>query len=263
MASTLFAMKLGTPKSASQGTAYYLAGIRVDEYHISEKMIAAAAGYYGTHCKYYGRGAEALGLTPGSRVKAKEMTRLFQLRNPHDGSRLPNNGGRKTDRTVYDLNIAFEKELSLILAMEDEEGRRELMAFADEACHAGVDYWEKYACVVSRGTDSLNKFSGSGFIAMEVDHTTARPVGGRPPAPHLHRHFVLINASEHDDKYTALDSNYLYNLQMVAGAIAMQRMHELIAKRYGVTWERIARGHHGIVGFDDALRRVSSPLRQF
>jgi conjugative relaxase-like TrwC/TraI family protein len=233
--------------------------MQIQEFRISEEMISAMTSYYGPNCRYWGKGAEALGLMPGSVVETKELTRLFQLLNPHDRSRLPTNGGRKTDRTAFDLTISFEKEISVLAALEESDGQREIMAMLDEACHAGVSYFEEQACVISRGTDSLRKYSGSGFIAVETDHTTARPVGGNPAMPHLHRHFVMINASAYEEKYSALDSNHLYNLQMVAGAIATQRMQELIAERYGVTWERVGRGHHRIVGFDDDLRTKLSP----
>jgi conjugative relaxase-like TrwC/TraI family protein len=258
MASSLHALICDNTKSASRAAAYYTAGLRVQEVTLSAEVVSAMVGYYvegGSSAKYYGRSAEKLGLSPGSSVKPVEMTRLLQLLDPHDRSRLPNNGGRKAKISALDLTFSFEKEVSTMWLLADAAGRREIEAMVDESVHAGVDFYQDQACVVTRGADGIVKKTASGFIAIETDHTTARPVDGNPPMPSLHRHFLMINAAEHEGKYTALDSRRLYNLQMVAGAIAGQRMRELMADRFDVSWEREKKGVHRIAGFDNNLRR--------
>lgn len=258
MASSLHALICDNTKSASRAAAYYTAGLRVQEVALSDEVVSAMVGYYvegGSSAKYFGRSAEKLGLSPGSSVKPVELTRLLQLLDPHDRSRLPNNGGRKAKISALDLTFSFEKDISVMWLLADAAGRREIEAMVDESVHAGVDFYQDQACVVTRGADGIVKKTASGFIAIETLHTTSRPVDGNPPMPSLHRHFLMINAAEHEGKYTALDSRRLYNLQMVAGAIAGQRMRELMADRFDVSWEREKKGVHRIAGFDNNVRR--------
>ena len=258
----------GDESGTAAVAAYYTQTIEARTVEMTMEDFGRVIGYYGaghghddsSAAHWYGGSVERLGLEAGSAVAAKQMRRVLQQLDPTDGGKLENNGGRRATLAALDLTISAEKDLSALWMLGGEEQRAALEEIMNEATREGLAWMEERAAVVRRGKDGLAHRSSSGFLAVEVDHTTARPVDGKA-APHLHRHVVIMNIAEHEGTWTALDATRLFDLQKATGAIIGQRVRELTEERLGLSWERDDAGIFRVDGFDASLRNRLS-LRQ-
>jgi len=266
--------KLGNPNDAGQASAvavYYTRGSEAWLLEASTSMIAAMAGYYtseegelvqgGGASVWFGGGAAKLGLTQGSVCAAKQLRRVLQHLDPESGTKLPNNGGRRPTISALDFTLSVEKDISAIWLLADKATRREIEEMVDQATSEALTFMEREAAVVRLGKDGLAHHNASGFLAMQVDHSSARPVDGHS-APHLHRHYLIMNVAERDGKWSALDAKRLFDLQKVTAAIAGQGLRASIAARFGVAWDKDDKEVFRVAGFDASLRKLLSSRQE-
>lgn len=244
--------------------AYHVAGrgISLDARAIDADELTKMVAYYhaeGLTTTWIGGACAHLGLVEGTAVDPKQLSRLFQQRDPQNGGRL----GRKGRVAAFDMTFGVEKDLSLIYALADADGQARIEAIMNEAVLAAFDYLQREAAVVRRGAGGLAHLQADGgLVGSLTRHVTARPVDG-VAAPHVHYHLVIQNrVLGPDGKWTALDAHRLYELQRAASAIAGQVLHQRTAEEFGITWDGDEKGVFRIAGFDEMLRTQFSTRQQ-
>lgn len=166
-----------------------------------QKNVAAAKAYYTQHLargEYYseqqqvrgmwfGKGAERLGLVPGSPVTQEAFERLCENLHPQTGEQLTVRR-RKVDRRVcHDFTASAPKSVSVMaltlgdtrLIREHEESAREAMRQAE------VEAATRQRKAGSNGT----RLTGE-IVAASFTHSESRALD-----PQLHTHFVVFNAT--------------------------------------------------------------------
>ena len=255
-----------SPDSASgfhATAAYYTRGVAMSTVEVDGDALAAMVGYYhddADGARWFGGAVHHLGLTEGAPATSAQVRRLLQQLHPEDGSRLPNNGGRRASVSAMDFTLSVEKDYSTLWLLADESTRRQLEEILAHAAHEALHFMEENSAVVRVGEDGLAHRSASGFAAVEVGHSTARPVDGLA-APHLHRHLLIMNVAERDGVWTALDAQRLYEHQKVTAAIAGQIVRQRSSELLGISWVADESGVFRVAGFDSLLRQQLS-LRQ-
>jgi conjugative relaxase-like TrwC/TraI family protein len=200
--------------------------------------------------KWWGRGAEALGLS--GVVNQETFARLLAGELP-DGTMLPKRQG-KVHRPGVDLTFSAPKSVSLLAFV----GRDERVFFAHErAVSEALSYLEREAAqarITKDGVTSVVRTSN--LVVARFNHDTSRAQD-----PQLHTHAVVLNATNRGDAWRALSNEALYRNKMVAGAIyRAQLAHEL--RQIGYSLRRThADGRFEVDGFTARQLRAFSKRR--
>src|ERR1039458_6233486 len=176
---------------------YYTRGINARAIEIGIDELSRMAGYYaGEHpshggpvARWYGGSVASLGLVAGAPFDPKHLRRVLQQLDPNTGAKLQNNGGRRASISAMDITFSAEKQLSTLWLLGDAATRIQIEHIMDEASREAIGYLQTHAAMVRRGNGGMVSRSSSGYLALETDHSTARPVRGQV-APHLHRHYL-------------------------------------------------------------------------
>lgn len=156
---------------------------------------------------WLGEGARKLGLV--GRVDQKSFADLIDNINPLTGKKLTQRI-KANRRVAFDITMDVSKSVSIIHALGKDA--RIDSAFA-KAARDSIREMEEYAAARVRDHgQNTDRITGNLIIA-EFKHETARPVGGVPDC-HLHRHFVVINATMDEDsgQWKALENRHLKEL---------------------------------------------------
>src|SRR5450755_2830444 len=123
------------------------------EYYDAQ-VAAGAEDYYAgrgeSPGQWRGRGARAIGLTPGAEVGRSEFLALVRGLNPRDGSVLRSLGARSTV-AGFDLTFSAPKSVSVLFAIDDETVASALLASHERAVSVALAYLEREACWTRRG----------------------------------------------------------------------------------------------------------------
>jgi conjugative relaxase-like TrwC/TraI family protein len=262
-------IQANTPRGIANVTAYMTVGVKMAMGELSKEDRSLLAGYYASpehgprdvtaQARWVGGGCAALGLVEGAVVDAAAVEKLLDHRNPATGEKL---AGRAQIQAI-DVTVSHEKDGGILMMLGGATVAERLLSAQQKGMAAGISYLQEEAAVVRRGAQGLVHKQSSGFVAVVVDHLTARPVEGKT-AGSLHTHGLIINTGQGPDgKWTALDGERIFKHQAATGAVAGQITREQIAQDFGVTWLFNAgkgnRGVWGIAGIDEALRQSMSP----
>jgi len=204
---------------------------------------AAAAAYYEADdyytgdakapSRWHGRGARALGLD--GEVEPEAFAAMLAGKLP-DGTALgTTRHGRNEHKLGWDLTFSAPKSVSVLALVA---GDRRLLDAHDRAVVAALDYAERHAAVTRiRNGEKIERIATGNLVAATFPHFTSRATEGDLPAPQVHTHSVLINATQRDDgAWRSLESQPLYKLQKHIGAVYHQQFAaEAIQLGYTVT----------------------------
>lgn len=243
---------------------YYTKGIIVRDIAADSGIANEMVSYYmqpqhaehgGPYARYWGSGLAGLELEQGQEVTTRQMANLFSGLDP-DGLKLSTNSnrGRPSTNVAYDLVFSMEKDLSVLWMLGDDAYRAKMEAFTDEAIRAAIAWAEMRIAASRRGTDGILVRGSHGLIAVELDHTNARPTDGQA-APQIHRHIVISAFVQGlDGKWGALDAEFLFDLQKTMAEISGQVIRQRTTEEFGYAWTRDAKGIPRIAGFDSSVR---------
>ncbi len=168
--------------SGAAAKSYYGKGLNREDYYSEGQEVIG---------KWFGRGAEALGLK-GS-VNKKSFERLCDNLHPETGDQLtPRND--KNRIVGFDINFHAPKSLSVVQAMTQDPRLTE--AFRTSVAETMAEIENQTATRVRIEGAYADRPTGN-LCWAEFVHFTARPVGGEPD-PHLHVHAFVFNAT-HDE----------------------------------------------------------------
>lgn len=162
--------------------------------------------YYGSEVErkpglYFGKGAVMLGLTPDTEVTEEAFSQLCHNIDPNTGERLTqrNRDGR---RVLTDLTFSAPKSLSVMWGITEDD--RLLDAVQQATIDTLSELEEDAATRVHHKDGSMTLEKTGNITGVAWLHSTARPIDGHPD-PQIHVHAAVINATQADDRWKALD----------------------------------------------------------
>ena len=221
--------------------------VGAEDYYLSQVARGLEDYYSGrgeTVGSWTGTGADALGLS--GQVDPEDLRALMAGLSPRTG--LTANGELLTTsrRRVpgFDLTFSVPKSVSVAYALADPLVRGEMIAGCKQALDSTLEWLEREACHVRRGSNyrptatgpsaevGTRRLSGDGFVAARFQHRTSRAND-----PHLHWHVLVANLSRGPDgRWTALDATGLYRSKRAAGVMFQALMRQELSARLGVIW---------------------------
>ena len=211
---------------------------------------AMRARYYARHraehrrtSAWFGRGAEALGLSGPVRAKAFERVLGGQVPGTDIVLRRHRDGAQE-HRTGWDLTLSCPKSISLLWALLNDERIREAVRRAVEAA---LRYAEDHL-IETRGYDRQTgrraRVRAEGLVAARFLH-----LSNRNDEPQLHVHVVIVNMTRLGAEWRSVEPSALARHTRLLGAIAANALAgELRAFGYGLESRRVGRG----IGFEAA-----------
>jgi conjugative relaxase-like TrwC/TraI family protein len=160
---------------------------------------------------------------------------------------------RTARRPGYDLTFSAPKSVSLLWTFGSPEVRDAVSVAHDRAVAGVVDQLSGEACVVRRGRDGKDAYSGAGFVAAGFRHRTSRAGD-----PQLHTHVLIPNVVlGSDGRWSAPDGRQLYHWQKAGSAMYHSALRAELSS-LGLFWDVRRSGLGEIAGMlKDVLRAFS------
>ncbi|MGK8200661.1 MobF family relaxase [Burkholderia cepacia] len=244
--------------------------------NIVNYFLAKEAVYYVTvdgqkknQTRWFGKGAEALGLT--GHVDKEILLNLLNGKLP-DGAEGVQNAARTGRRAATDFTPTAEKGVSMLMAdpTTPPDKREEIVEAHQEAARAAMRFVESeiYTRIGQGGKIIVRDV---GMIAAEVTHFTNRDLD-----PNLHTHFIIMNMVHWKDEHgvqhiTTLEQSTLLAIKHAAGAVyrnelahRMQEMGFQINKHVQLNAKGRETGDvfYRLAGIDEESRNAHSKRRQ-
>ncbi len=190
--------------------------------------------------RWWGDGAERLGLSEDSVVEKEQFRNLYAGYHPKSGKALVENAG-KLDPDDYhcrkpgwDLTFSAPKSVSVLWSqVQDLEVRAEIQTAHSQAVERALTYLQDSAAQVRVGHGG-NGRTQCGLAVSLFEHGTSRAQD-----PQLHSHALIHNLGVTEDGATrSLWSKSLYQHKMAAGAIYRAELAHQLQQRLGVELER-------------------------
>lgn len=208
--------------------------------HISanqaESYYAKDQGYYTKDPGYWdGKGSQILGLEGA--VDKKDFKNLLNGRDPEGNQLVTTHNGRE-HRAGFDLTFSAPKSLSILSEIAGDGRLRDAHR---TAVTEALRYLESNYAGIRETVDGVTRPVATGnLIIARFEHNTSR---GPNMDCQVHTHCVVLNASQSNDKFRALDAHALYSTKLLTGQIYRNALsHALIEKNYSVQ-----AGKHGVI----------------
>ncbi len=209
---------------------------------LGDEVRRVAPGRAGDAGRWLGTASAAVGLAGEPDGPALEG--LLVGRHPGTGRVLTT---RRRSVAGYDLTFTVPKSLSVVFGLKGPEASDLVAGAHREAVDAAVDYVERHAVAVRRGSGSERALSGcDGVLAAGFTHCLSRAGD-----PHLHTHVVVANLVHGSDgRWSALDGRGLFVHARAAGALHDAHLRALLTERMNVAWSWRATGGWELAGSD-------------
>ncbi|MEI7578330.1 MAG: MobF family relaxase [Armatimonadota bacterium] len=180
--------------------------------------------------KWYGKGAELLGLT--GTVEGRQLYNLFDGRSG-DGStllvQLQRKDGELNHRPGWDLTFSVPKSVSVLWSQLGLDDRVLIQNAHDQAVKKALDYLQDNAIETRRGKSGSQLERGEMVVAL-FEHSTSRALD-----PQLHTHALLMNVCVRADGSTGTVSSLdVFLSKMAAGAIYRLELATILSHQLGV-----------------------------
>lgn len=222
-------MSFNRIKSAQNAGDYYT---QKDHYYVLDSV----------ESRYFGKGAEKLGLK--GEFDKNTFRELLEGKLP-DGSQLTfHKDGRNQHRPGYDLTFSAPKSISIMALVA---GDKRLLDAHNKAVEVALAQAEKWAAVRTMSEGQKKTRLTDNLIAVLFNHDTSRKLD-----PQLHTHSVVINATQHHEKWQALASDTIgktgFSEMVLANQIALGQIyrHALREQTESLGYETEIVGKHGL-----------------
>lgn len=184
-----------------------------------------ADGYYTGDAKapsrWHGKGAQTLGLD--GHVEPDTFAAMLRGQLPNGALLGTTRRGRTEHKLGWDLTFSAPKSVSVMGLVA---GDRRLLDAHDRAVAAALDFAERHAATTRiREGEAVERVATDNLTIATFPHFTARASEGQQPAPQVHTHSVILNATHRaDGQWRSIESQPLYKLQKDIGAIYHQQL---------------------------------------
>ncbi|WGM17767.1 conjugative transfer relaxase/helicase TraI (plasmid) [Arsenophonus nasoniae] len=222
-------MSFNRIKSAQGAGDYYT---QKDNYYVLESMEE----------RYFGKGAEILGLT--GEFDKNTFRELLEGKLPDGTELIFHKDGKNQHRPGYDLTFSAPKSISIMALVA---GDKRLLEAHNKAVEVALSQAEKFASARTMSEGQKQTVLTDNLIAVLFNHDTSRDVD-----PQLHTHSVVINATQHNEKWQALASDTVgktgFSEMILANKIALGQIyrHALREQTESLGYETEIVGKHGL-----------------
>jgi conjugative relaxase-like TrwC/TraI family protein len=160
--------------------------------------------------------------------------------------------GKRVNERVQSFDHCFSspKSVSLLAAGGGDQLRRQVAEARAEALQVGIAYLERHGIGVRRDHNGTDRHHvQTGVLAVAFEHRQSRSGD-----PQFHTHALVQNAARGPDgRWTARDSDRLYEHLMAADHLYLAAERAALTERLGVRWGPVDErsGAAEIVGLDD------------
>jgi len=205
--------------------------------------------------KFFGAGLADFGLE-GKTPDFKTLNHLF-MGEDLEGNKLVK--GNQYRKNAYDLTFNCCKDVSVLLALADEDERKLIQQANQRAVEKALAYIQDNATYTRVGAGGEEVVRVKRLVAAVFEHSTARQAEGEDrPSVHLHSHAVLPNMIKLGKKYLTLHPDF-YRHQMSASAIHSAELASSL-KELGYSIESDKNGFK-IAGVPNTLKKAWSGRR--
>ena len=170
--------------------------------------------------QWHGKGARELGLD--GEVDPEAFVAVLSGKLPNGTALGTTRDGRNQHKPGWDITFNAPKSVSVAALVA---GDQRLIDAHNSAVLTALDYAERHSAVTRvREDGKIKRIATQNFVIATFQHRTARETD-ELPAPHLHTHGVISNATlRGDGQWRSLESQPLYKLQMEIGAVYHQEL---------------------------------------
>lgn len=191
--------------------------LKLAAYYIDYAAATELAG------RWYGAGAEALGLASGSKVDPELLLQLAESKGP-DGSLLNPYAGQSDSRPFFDVQVSVPKSLSVMAYCHPDAAVRASIRSAVEDANADfVAFLEAELARSRRGHQGRDGVVDAKLIVGGFRHGTSRD-----DDPQVHTHLLLLNLCLGEDgRWRTLDTNNLFgSMSPDRRTVELGKIHE-------------------------------------
>ncbi|HXN07250.1 MAG TPA: MobF family relaxase [Nitrospiria bacterium] len=211
----------------------------------AESYYAKDQGYYTKEPGYWdGKGSQLLGLEGA--VDKKDFRNLLNGKDPEGNQLVTTHNGRE-HRAGFDLTFSAPKSLSILSEIAGDIRLREAHR---TAVTEALRYLESNYSGIRETVDGVTRpVATDNLIIARFEHNTSR---GPNMDCQVHTHCVVLNASQSNDKFRALDAHALYSTKLLIGQVYRNALaNELIQKHYSVQ-----AGKHGVIEVEHVPKQI-------
>jgi len=213
-------LSIKTWKCADSATNYYTHEQPELEYYTNENE---SGGVF--------RGLEVFGIESGV-ASPLALKNLLKGCDP-TGKPLVQRAG-DNHRPGYDLTFSAPKSVSVLWALGDENTKKNVIKAHQNAVDDALSHMEKYAGKARRGKNGIQLEKVQNLMFAKFDHGTSREND-----PQLHTHCLMFNLAQRPDgSFGAIESRYIYEEKMAAGAIYRAELAHNLEQYLGCQTER-------------------------
>lgn len=209
----------------SSGRAGYYLGLAQEDYYVKGGEPPG---------KWFGRGAEALGLQ--GTVEPAALYNLFAGLSPSGDEDLiqrQRHDQKAEHRPGWDLTFSAPKSVSVLWSQASPEKRLLIQSAHDEAVRASLEFLEEHYAFTRRGKGGKT-LDPTGLIVATFEHSTSRALD-----PQLHTHSLVLNVGVREDGTTGtVSSLHLFLAKMTAGALYRAELSARLERDLGVSVSR-------------------------
>ncbi len=235
----MLTVKVITPK---QGESYYAK----ENYYSAEESVE--------NSRWMGKGAKKLGLK--GKVKPKQFKKLLygQLPNGTNFRRKKQERKGYKERAGLDCTFSAPKSVSILALVE---GRKELEKAHRQAVLDTLKIIERnYATTRVSKDGKVTTINTDNMVVGQFHHDTSRELD-----PHLHTHCVILNMTEHNDRWYAFRNDEIFANKKLLGTIYQNQL-AIRVKKLGYEIEQKGHGQFEIKGFSQEQLESFSKRRQ-
>ena len=228
-----------TPK---QGESYYAK----ENYYSTEESVK--------HSQWMGKGAKKLKLK--GKVKSKDFKRLLYGQLPNGTNFRTRKNERKgyKERAGLDCTFSAPKSVSILALVE---GMKELEEAHKQAVLDTLQIIERDYSTTRVCRDGQVRVVNTGnMVVGQFHHDTSRELD-----PHLHTHCVILNMTEHDNRWYSFRDDDIYAHKKLLGMIYQNQLARQV-KKLGYEIEQREHGQFEIKGFTQEQLQSFSKRRQ-
>ena len=212
-------LTIGKIETAAQAETYYTRHYEKDDYYLNKDTCGT----------WHGEGAAKLGVSGDIKeedwrniIRGKDITgkQIVEL----GYKRVEDKNGKfhfeKAHAPGTDLTFSAPKSVSILALVPSEFQDERLLEAHRQAVEDAMKYAEKHFPQMRLKKDGvIREVDTKSFVIARFDHLTSRETEKDLPDPQLHTHNFMMNITERDGKFHALNNTSLYQNKMFLGQI--------------------------------------------
>ena len=212
-------LTIGKIETAGQAETYYTRHYEKDDYYLNKDACGT----------WHGEGAAKLGVS--GEIKEEDWKNIIRGKDI-TGKQIVELGYKKVEdkngkfhfekahAPGTDLTFSAPKSVSILALVHGKFQDERLLEAHRQAVEDAMKYAEKHFPQMRLKKDGvIREVDTKSFVIARFDHLTSRETEKDLPDPQLHTHNFMMNITERDGKFYALNNTLLYQNKMFLGQV--------------------------------------------